>query len=141
MQAYRCAITERDEAAGEPRNRARCLVPRQKRNRSMRSTTGEIQWLTYLLRDLDIEYTQPICIKCDNNVAIHITTNPVFHERTKHLEIDCHVVREEYQKGLILPQYIPSKSQVADVFTKSLAKPQFIHLISKLGLDDAHQCP
>lgn len=109
--------------------------------RSMGSTTGEIQWVTYLLRDLDIEYTQPICIKCDNNAALHITANPIFHERTKHLEIDCHLVREEFQKGLILPQYILSKSQVANVFMKSLAKPQFMHLISKLGLDDAHQSP
>lgn len=107
--------------------------------RSMGSTTREILWLTYLLRDFNIEYTLSVSLMCDNNAALHIAANPVFHERTKHLELDCHVVREKYQKGLILPQYISSQAQLADIFTKSLAKPQFLQLISKLCLSDAHQ--
>lgn len=107
----------------------------------MASIVCEIQWLTYLLRDLHVDFKQPIDLWCDNKAALHITVNPVFPERTKHVEIDCHVVREKYQAGLITPCYGPSHSQLADIFTKSLAKPQFHFLLSKLGLSDVHQPP
>lgn len=108
---------------------------------SMASTIREVQRLTYLLCDFRIKYKQPINVWCDNSSALHITANPVFHERTKHLEIDCHIVREKYQTGMILPQYVPSHSQIADVFTKALVGPQFQFLVSKLGLSDIHQGP
>lgn len=108
---------------------------------SMASMTCEIQWLTYILRDLNMKLTQPIPLKCDNNATLHISVNPVFHECTKHVEIDCHVVREKFQRGLIQPQYVSTQLQLADVFTKSLAKPQIQNLVSKLGLSDAHQTP
>lgn len=59
--------------------------------RSMASVVCEIKWLTYLLHDLHVEFKQPIDIWCDNKAALHITANSVFHEHTKHVEIDCHV--------------------------------------------------
>lgn len=102
--------------------------------RSMASTVCEIQWLTYLLRDLHVEYKSPINLWCDNKAALYIATNPVFHERTKHTEIDCHVVREKYQRCLVVPWYIPTQSQLADVFTNPLAKTQSQNLMTKLGL-------
>lgn len=107
----------------------------------MASTVYEIQWLTYLLRDLRVNYKQPIDLWCDNKAALHIAANPVFHERTKHIEIDCHVFCERYQRGMVMPRYVSTHHQIADVFTKSLAKPQFQYLLSKLGLADAHQSP
>jgi len=62
--------------------------------KALASATCEIQWILYLLHDLHITCSKLLVLYCDNQIALHIATNPVFHERTKHLEIDCHLVRE-----------------------------------------------
>ncbi|KAL2248343.1 UNVERIFIED_CONTAM: Retrovirus-related Pol polyprotein from transposon RE1 [Sesamum indicum] len=102
--------------------------------RSMAATVCEIIWVNNLLKDLQIQVQTPIPFYCDNKAALHITENPVFHERTKHVEIDCHVVRDKYKEGLISPTYLASKEQIADLFTKDLTGKTFSHLYSKLGL-------
>ncbi|XP_026437143.1 uncharacterized protein LOC113335250 [Papaver somniferum] len=61
--------------------------------RSMDNLTAELQWLRYLFKDLHIPCPLPITISCDNEAAIHIAQNPVFHERTKHIEIDCYFAK------------------------------------------------
>jgi hypothetical protein len=68
--------------------------------RALASASCEMQWLLYLMKDLQIQCTKKPVIYCDNLSAIHIAANPVFHERTKHLEIDCHIVREKVQAGI-----------------------------------------
>ncbi|XP_020553462.1 uncharacterized protein LOC110012826 [Sesamum indicum] len=102
--------------------------------RSMASTTCEVTWIMYLLNHLGIPVVKPIPFFCENRVAIQIATNLVFHERTKHLEIDCHIVRNKYKDGTILPIYVVSKQQVADIFTKNLTSSSFTFRRSKLGL-------
>jgi hypothetical protein len=106
--------------------------------RAMAMTTCELQWLRYLLHDLGASHSTPSLLYCDNQAALYIAANPVFHERTKHIELDCHVVREKIQNGSLRTAYIPSKEQLADVFTKSLGKDQFQRLKAKLGILDLH---
>jgi hypothetical protein len=106
--------------------------------RALASTICEIQWLTYLLKDLRIKFTNPALLFCDNDSARHIAQNVVFHERTKHIEIDCHMVRERLQKGLMDLLPINTKEQLADIFTKALEPKDFQHLLSKLGVCDIY---
>jgi hypothetical protein len=75
--------------------------------RFMAAATCELTWLRCLFKDL-LVCLKPITLFCDNQVALHITANLVYHERTKHIEIDCHVVREKIQAGQIVTQFVPS---------------------------------
>ena len=104
--------------------------------RAMRKLTSELIWIKGLLKDLGIETTTPITMHCDNQAAIHIASNSVFHERTKHIEVDCHKVRQVVEQKIILPCYTRSEDQLADIFTKGATTKvcEFIH--SKLGLVD-----
>jgi len=67
--------------------------------RALSAAACEMQWLIYLLKDLKIHNTKLPVLYCNNRSGLHIAANPVFHERTKHLEIDCHFVRDRVQDG------------------------------------------
>ena len=97
--------------------------------RAMTTVTCEIQWLTYLLQDFKVPFEQPSLLYCDNDSARYIAANPVFHERTKHIEIDCHVVREKLKKGLIHLLPISTTEQLADIYTKALSP--LLNMVSK----------
>jgi len=93
------------------------------------------------LKDLQVQCSKTLVIYCDNLSAIYIAANPVFHERTKHLEIDCHIVREKVQAGILKLLPVSSKEQVANFFTKSLLPQPFNSLLSKLGMVNIYQPP
>ncbi|CAL8151773.1 unnamed protein product [Prunus armeniaca] len=101
--------------------------------RAMASTTSELIWLQSLLKDFGFVISQPMELFCDNEAAMHIASNPVFHERTKHIEVDCHFVREKVQSNVIQKVFVRSNEQLADIFTKGLSSSQFQEFLSKLG--------
>ena len=74
--------------------------------RTMTQFVCDIMWIRQLLMEVGIETLVPAKLLFDNQAAIHITSNPVFHEQTKHIEIDCHFVREKIQLGLISTGYV-----------------------------------
>ncbi|GJR03270.1 putative RNA-directed DNA polymerase [Tanacetum coccineum] len=98
--------------------------------RAMASVTSEIVWILKILKDLNWEHFMPVNMFCDSQAAIKIAANPVFHERTKHLEIDLHFVREKILSGVLKTQKISSADQTADIFTKGLDKLQHDKIIS-----------
>ncbi|GAU50539.1 hypothetical protein TSUD_409840 [Trifolium subterraneum] len=102
--------------------------------RALASATCELQWLSYLLKDLQVYIDKANVLYCDSQSALHIASNPVFHERTKHLDIDCHIVREKLQAGLMKLLPISGYIQTADILTKALHPANFHRLFSKLGL-------
>jgi hypothetical protein len=97
--------------------------------------TAEVIWLQYLLTDLQIPTTYAPIIWCDNLGATYLAANPVFHARTKHIEIDYHFVRDRVAKKEIQIRFISSKDQLADVFTKPLPAPSFTAFRFKLRVD------
>jgi hypothetical protein len=106
--------------------------------RAMALVTCELIWLKQLLKELQFEDTRPMTLICDNQAALHIASNPVFHERTKHIEIDCHFVREKIESGDIVTNFVNSNDQLADVFTKSLRGPRINYICGKLGAFDLY---
>lgn len=87
---------------------------------SMASTCSELTWLHYLLFDLRIPHLQTAVLYCDNQAAIHIVVNPVFHERTKYIELDCQLIRDKIQVGIVTTTHIASQYQLTDIFTMAL---------------------
>ncbi|CAM8978512.1 unnamed protein product [Rhodiola kirilowii] len=109
--------------------------------RAMAQVVCELTWLHGLLTDLHVLIPTPIPLYCDNNAALHIARNLVFHERTKHVEIDCHLVRQLVTKGFVEPRPIDTSDQPADFFTKPVAHDVLLHLCGKLGVSNFLHTP
>ena len=107
--------------------------------KAMASVACEITYVLQLLKDLRIEHSRPAMLFCDNQAALYVAANLIFHERTNHIEVDCHLVRDKILEGMIKTFHVPTNTQVANIFTKALGFSSFVRLIEKLGLKDIFQ--
>ncbi|GJV43292.1 ribonuclease H-like domain-containing protein, partial [Tanacetum coccineum] len=101
--------------------------------------TSEVIWILNFLKDLEIDNLLSVALHCDINSVIKIAVNPVFYERTKHLEIDLHFVREKILKGFVKTVKVESAYQIADILTKGLDTVQHKELVKKLEMFDIYQ--
>ncbi|XP_020672785.1 uncharacterized protein LOC110092535 [Dendrobium catenatum] len=102
--------------------------------RSLSAAASDVLWLRRLACELQLPQPNPTVIHCDNTSAIAIAKNPVFHARTKHIEIDYHFIRQQISSGEINLAHIPSKDQVADILTKPFSISRFHDLRHKLTI-------
>jgi hypothetical protein len=100
----------------------------------MANATAEIVWVQSLLRELGIRSPPVARLWCDNIGATYLSANPVFHARTKHIEIDYHFVRERVAQKLLHVRLIGTGDQVADGLTKPLTVRKLEELKNNLNL-------
>jgi hypothetical protein len=103
----------------------------------MAHVTCELLWL----EELHFCEIGPMELVCDNQSALHLSSNPVFHERTKHIEVDCHFLREKILTGIIKTSFVNSRDQLADIFTKSLRSPRITYICDKMDAYDIYTPP
>ena len=119
------------------RSKKQIVVARSSVEVELRAVTHgmcEILWLKMILEELKVMVKKPMKVYCDNKAAINISHNPVHHDRTKHVEVDRHFIKEKIDKGAVCMTYVPTTEQVANMLTKSLSRPLFGKLINKLGM-------
>ena len=102
--------------------------------KALANATTEIIWVQSILKELHVKNTQAPCLWCDNLGATYLSANPVFHARTKHIEIHFHFVRERVARKQLDIRFIHSRDQVADGFTKALPIRSFEEFKHNLNL-------
>lgn len=100
----------------------------------MASVVSEITWLLGLFTELGVSIHMLVTIFSDSKSAIQLSTNLIFHERTKHIEIDCHFIRDRIKSGMVEIVHVPTRQQVAHLLTKGLSQAQHSYLLAKLGV-------
>ena len=104
----------------------------------MTLATCELIWLKHLLQELRFGKDKQMKLTRDNQAALHISSNPVFHERTKHIEVDCLFIKEKIASGCMTTSFVNSNDQLADIFTKSLRGPRIKYICGNLGAFDLY---
>ena len=94
----------------------------------------EAVWLRKLLSDLFDLQLDATCIYCDNQSCVKLSKNPVFHDKSKHIEIKYHYIRDMVQRGEVKLQYVVIGEHIANVLTKPLARVKFEYFREKLGV-------
>ncbi|KAJ4957636.1 hypothetical protein NE237_024747 [Protea cynaroides] len=103
----------------------------------MATTTVELTWLSFILRDIEIGQSQPALLFCDNVTAFHRTVKPKLHARTKDIELDYHFVLEKVVLGLLVTWFISSQEQLTDIFTKPLPQRISGHMYQTWFVDQS----
>ena len=118
---------------GIQRSKIQLLTPPQKLNTLLQDCCAQLLWIKQQLSGVGHEFDN-IPIKCDNTSAICITKNPVFHFRTKYIEVRHHFIKDNLGKGNVSLEFVNTESQVADIFIKPLGDERFNTLRNMLGL-------
>ena len=152
IQAFKDAdwagiIDDRKSTSGETFYLGGCLVSwlRKKQTSTSLSTAEEeyiavascctqFLWMKQTLQDIQVQFSEPIPIFCDNTSAISISKNPVMHSKTKHIPIKYNFVREQVAEKNIKLEYVCTKEKIADIFTKPLPHEAFEYLCQKLWI-------
>jgi hypothetical protein len=113
---------------------ARSTAEAEAEFRAMAQGICEILWVKRVLEDLCFNPELPLKLYCDNKAAIDIANDHVQHDRTKHVEIDRHFIKEKLESGMICIPFMPSAQQAADGLTKALMKHLFEGFLNKLGM-------
>jgi hypothetical protein len=100
--------------------------------RSMALAVAEMYWIHMLFKELSIPLVHTPCLWVDNIGALALSSNPVYHAHTKHIEVDYHFIREKIFSKDLLARYIFTHDQPSDIFTKGMSKPWFLLLRNKL---------
>jgi len=98
----------------------------------------ELLWIKNVLSDLGFKQNETMSMYCDNTSAITIAHNPVQHDRTKHVEIDRHFIKEKLEAEIIFFPFVRSELQLTDVLTKGVSSRVFNESLFKLGICDIH---
>lgn len=109
--------------------------------KALADASAELIWLESLFQELCFSLRGPPILWCDNIGATYLLANPVFHARTKHVEIDYHFVQERVVQKQLAVQFISTKDQIADVFTKPSSTARFQFLRDKLKIDGQESTP
>lgn len=104
--------------------------------RALAQTASDLVWLQQLLTEWHVSTSKPPVLWCDNTSAISLASNPVFHARTKHIELNYHFIREQVLAKQIVLHHVSSDAQIADIFTKALSVSRFQLLKTKLMVSE-----
>ena len=104
--------------------------------RTMAQRVCKLLWIKLLLSDLGIDQTDSIRLYCDYKAAINIAHNPVQHDKTKHVEIDCHFIKEKLTSGTICTPFVQAGEQLADILSKGVGSTPFHNILGNLGMRD-----
>jgi len=103
----------------------------------MANAVAEVSWLRQLLHEFHVPLRRSVLVYCDNISTVYMSSNPVQHQHTKHIEIDLHFVREKVALGDVRVLHVPTTSQYADIFTKGLPSSIFSEFRSSLNVRGA----
>ena len=99
-----------------------------------KNTCNQVTWMKQMLKDIIIEFAKLVIIYCDNTSTVSMSKNPVLHSKTKHISIKYHVLREKAIEKEIRLEYVSTKDQIADIFTKPLPKDTFEYFQGMIGV-------
>ncbi|PRQ60468.1 putative RNA-directed DNA polymerase [Rosa chinensis] len=106
--------------------------------RGMAHGVCEMLWLRHLMKDLGFKPKYAMNLYCDNKAAIDIAHNPVQHDRTKHVEVDRHFIKEKLESETINMPHVRTEDQLADILTKAVSGKVFHSSLDKLGMRDIY---
>ena len=104
--------------------------------RVAKEAAKEAVWLQHVLTELGLAPKSSTVLKCDNQGAIQLAYNPVYHSKTKNLDLDAHYIHGLLEDYILSLQYCPTEQKALDIFTKSFTDAKFVHLRSLLGMQE-----